>query len=534
MYELDIEEVGRNIFNNSVVFHNLVKHANTYLNKCHYEKAAIYAQLAADFAWRNHPGLFVSPQLENVLLTIGRKLTDSVDTLKRGHIKKQTPEKILHVLTQGHTVGGHTRFAYNWIQEDASRRHSIALTRQGRHSLPQEMKEAVSSRQGSINFLDQRPGGLLSRAKLLRRIAQSADQIILHTHPYDVVPMIAFAYGNNAPVIFMNHADHVFWIGVGVSQVIAHIRESGLRTSIERRGIEPENGSILPIPLRPKPRIFSRSEAKERLGFNESDIILLTVASGYKYQTKSRINFVETLLPVLHKYKESILLAVGPTDSGQWDTDRHQIQGRVKALGFQEDTSLFFQAADIYLDSFPFSSLTSLLEAASYGVPVIGYHGYPAAAAVLQGDDFALTGKMITLSDLNEYQNAVSHLIEDEKFRLNLGKNIKKRVLAIHTSPGWTQFLEQLYLQAAITPIIKLRQPEETHLSDLDRALSWMNMNTGVSQGLDATVKEHSRLLPFRSRVKVWASMCREKRRLLPYFLLSESVGTQFERKIWG
>lgn len=534
MYEPYSKEIEDSIRNHLMVFQSLVARSAAYLNKRQYENAGAYAQLAAGYAWGNHPGLFVSSQLEGILLTIGRHLTDQADIPKQISSKPRLPQRLLHVFTEAFVFGGHTRLACKWIQEDSSRTHSVALTRQGRRSLPEKVKDAVSARNGKIYFLDERPGGLLSRARLLREIAQSADQIVLHTHPYDVVPMIAFADRNSPPVIFMNHADHVFWIGIGGSDVIAHVRESGLRTSLERRGAQPERCTILPIPLLPQPRTLSRSEAREKLGLNGSDVVLLTVASEYKYQISSETSFVEALLPVLYEQVKAVLLAVGPTNSGPWASGKDKTQGRVKAYGFQEDPSLFYQAADLYLDSFPFSSITSLLEAACYGVPVISYHMHPDAASVLQADDPALKDKMISFSNLDQYRNTLLRLIDDERIRLDLGESIKKSVLDIHAGVGWMRFLEQTYLQAVtISPATRSVPAEETSISDLDRALSWMHINSGISQGLDATVREHSRLLPFRSRVRVWANMCKEKRSLLPFYLLPESVGTEFERKIW-
>ena len=50
--------------------------------------------------------------------------------------------------------------------------------------------------------------------------------------------------------------------------------------------------------------------------------------------------------------------------------------GRVLVPGAQPDPSVHLDAADIYLDSFPFSSITSMLEAATRDVPIVASRAY--------------------------------------------------------------------------------------------------------------------------------------------------------------
>jgi hypothetical protein len=536
MYEHDRANIESDIRKHLSVFQDLADQSARYLSGHNYEKAAVYAQLAAHYASYNHTGLFASSQIENILLAIGHELPRLTSNREDRLTAPTSPKSVLHVLTEAASIGGHTRLVRRWIDQDPDRTHSVAMTRQGRRPLPKAIKTAVASARGIIYTLDASPGGLLTRAKALREIAKSFDQVVLHTNPYDVVPIIALAE-KSSRVIFMNHADHVFWLGIGVSDVVAHFREGSLSLSQERRGIQPKRCSLLPLPLELNPTNPTRAEAKKLLGIDETEIVLLSVGSAYKYRRINGVSFVDALMPVLLKHEKATLLVVGPdncSDSGKWAQGDQLTGGRIKAFGIQEDPAVFYQAADIYLDSFPMTSLTALLDGAIHGMPLVRYHIFSGAASLLRGDDVALTGEMINFDDLNLYQEEVSRLIQDPKLRTERGENVRTKVSDVHLSPGWNGFLEKLYLQAAnMSPIAALDQAKENGVTDFDVALSWLHLNTGISQGIDATLREHSRLLPLRPRVKVWAKMCREKHRPLPFFLLSESVGTRVERQIW-
>jgi hypothetical protein len=71
-------------------------------------------------------------------------------------------------------------------------------------------------------------------------------------------------------------------------------------------------------------------------------------------------------------------LVIGPDDDGAWNQLKEQTNGRVRAMGRQEDLDLFHCAADIYLDSFSIGSLTASLEAGLKGLPIINiYNNVP-------------------------------------------------------------------------------------------------------------------------------------------------------------
>ena len=517
---------------NIVSFQDLVALADSFLSQGRYGAAAVYAQIAADYAWHNHPGVFVSSQLERILHRIGHDTTRLAHCARRNSRPNRLPGHVFHVLTQAYGIGGHTRLVWRWIQQDTERSHSIVLTRQGSWKVPRILYDAARAAGGRIYSLDARTGDLLFRARALRKLVGSADQVVLHIHPYDVVPTIAFASKQNLPpVIFLNHSDHVFWVGASISDAVAQLRESGRLFSRERRGIPLERSILFPTPLGSMRRTLSRSQAKSQLGFPEDRVLILSAASSYKYAPLFEYSFTDTIMPILEKYDNTVLLVIGPgnTRLGQFITASHQMQGSVKVLDKREDTSLFYQAADIYVDSFPFPSITSLLEAGAYALPLVSYCPYPSEAEMFCADAPGLSNNLIRATSAEQYIAVLSRLIENSNFRLVLGESAKQSISDKHGGKDWHQFLRNLYLRAA--EISSAPEPQsELNLKPagtLDILLAGLHSKGRISRPLDAVIRDHIRLLPLGLRARVWAETCRRDEPLKPSLLLPEWLCTR-------
>jgi hypothetical protein len=314
------EEGSRLIPQNFEAFRSLVAQARDFVQRGEYHAAAVYAEIAALYATEQHCGLFVSPELEQILLTIGRQTIPIDVTLNKNFSCNKAPRNILHVSTAVMGIGGHSRMLWRWIGQDtAERSHSLVLTRQGLHEVPKFLKDAVNNSQGRIYVLDKSIGNLVSWAKRLREIAASADLVVLHIWSYDVIPTIAFANREQSPpIVFVDYGDHCFWQGVSISDVVANLRESGMRLSHERRGIASDRTAILPIILNPIQRMLSRAEAKRQLGFAEDSIVLLSIARSLKYRTIDGVSFADAHVPLLEKYDRAILIVIGPVDPEEW------------------------------------------------------------------------------------------------------------------------------------------------------------------------------------------------------------------------
>lgn len=217
------------------------------------EPAALWAQIAATFAWFNHTGVFASRELEEVLQTIAQTSMASGSSRFEGrHLDR--PRHVLHVATQLYPTGGHTQMIAKWLARDTDAQHRIYITAQRGRPVPAKISRTAHS-QTDVVALDHLHDTLIHRARALRDAAAWADCVVLHIHPNDVVPVLAFAGGDGPPVVYVNHADHVFWIGVLSSTVIMNLRRSGARLTVERRGVDPARSTVVVRPLSLSSRI---------------------------------------------------------------------------------------------------------------------------------------------------------------------------------------------------------------------------------------------------------------------------------------
>jgi glycosyltransferase involved in cell wall biosynthesis len=487
-------------------FEALVSIAESFERDSDHHAAVACAQVAAACAWRNHAGVFASPRLERLLTQIGaRAVPADVAGLVRS--RRTPPQRVLHVLTKARPMGGDSRFSCRWMQVDGTRQHSVAVTTQEGDPVPDVFAASTSRTGGQVHCLDDDTSDPLIRAGRLRALAQHADVIALHIYPDDVIPSLAFAAGAvSAPVLFLNHSDHTFWLGVNASDMVVQLRDSSVPLTVHRRGVDPDRLARLPIPLPPVERTRWRTEAKEQLGIDPGATVLLSVGTGFKYTPISGPGFLETLLPVIQRYENTVLLVVGPQATGEWARASEATGGRVRALGRRLDTPLLFEAADIYLDSFPFTSPTALLEAGSYGLPLVAYGPHKGDAEVLSPGAPGLDASMCLNRDLEAYVYTVSRLVEDPEFRRELGECARRAIDMHHRGTRWSSQVCELYTIAAGSERRPARKSPDTCLPDeVDILVSRLY---GVQEEtIGGLIDRHVRHLPWARRTAVLRQM---------------------------
>ncbi|MEH1863693.1 MAG: glycosyltransferase family 4 protein [Nostoc sp.] len=501
---------------NFKLFRSLVADARKFAHQGNYNTSAAYAEMAAIHAGFKHSGLFASQDLEQVLLLIGQKAISNPLSISQRTSPPELPKHVLHVATDVTYLSGPPRFLGRWMQQEHERIQSLFLTKQSPDEVPQTLRDIIGNRHGKIyGVSDKSDGNYIVRAQHLRQCAANVDVVVLHLSIFDIIPSIAFANKEQLPpVIYVNHGDHWFWPGVSISNVVVNLRESGMKLSQQRRSIEAQRNMLLPTILEPPQRKLSRTEAKQQLGLAENSILLLSIARAAKYRTVDGISFVEAHVRLLEQQDRAVLIVIGPGGAEDWSAAIDQSQGRIRVLGQTEDTAVFLQAADIYVDSFPIPSVTSLLEAGSYGIPLVTRFPYSNDSEILGSDAPGVAGNLIRVQNLEEYTIVLSRLINDEQFRASLGEATQKKILETHLGCNWQDSLDQIYLHAANLPRVTTlpASADQMCLGEPDVFLprifsDAINLNF---YELDEMMKSHADYLPFKERVRLWLRLLKK------------------------
>jgi glycosyltransferase involved in cell wall biosynthesis len=344
-------------------------------------------------------------------------------------------------MTRCYALGGHTRLVGRWIAAQPDAISDLVLTAPDGPEPPAELVDTVRRAGGRVHRLN---GTTLERARALRSLASHVDTIVLSVHENDLVPSVALASAPaRAPVIVVNHADHVFWVGASLADVLVNLRPAARELAIRRRRVPVERCVDLPLPVEKVQRRTPVGEAKRTLGIHPSQPVLLTVGWRYKFGPLGGKDLVSALEPILADSSVH-LIAVGPDIQREpWAAAKDRYGDRVRPVGAQLDTRPYLEAADIFIDTFPIPSLTAALEAGMLGVPVVSLavdHGrWP---PTLQEDDPALVACVFAEED--EYVARIRHLLDHPNARLDAGRKLRARVVEWHGSESWARGLDRV------------------------------------------------------------------------------------------
>jgi hypothetical protein len=428
---------------NKAVFDWCLRNAQGCITEDALEQSFQWAQLAARFAIRFPFGEMASCALEEHLLRIARELPiPRHNAARRG----QRHERWLHVSTETYPTGGHTAIIRRWIELDASaHRHSIAVLDQ-KTEVPTALSELVHGTGGDVLKFD-RKASLLSRAMQLRKASVEADVVVLHLFPDEVIPVVALGVSCGPPVLLMNIADHEFWSGGSVADVVVNLRQSGDEWIVRHRGIP--RISYLPTPLAMPDMTAEqyselRASTRKALELPLEAPVILTSGEAYKYTPLPDLNFFGAARAILASCPDACLLAVGPSAVDEWKALQEGTGGRVRAVGLQKDVSAYRACADIYLEGFPFGSNAAFLEACMDEIPCIRA---PRVCLPLVGSDGVAPEQLEQPADISAYVKRAIELIDDKDERRRCGKSLARAVRERHTGPGWVRHLRNLETQ---------------------------------------------------------------------------------------
>lgn len=348
--------------NNEQIKNNLVAALSSLYHLAKNEKSledklSLY-QFVASCYWHNYSNSYSHPELEQDLLIISNEIIDFNLSDHNGS------NNILHVMTEAYFVGGHTRVVENWIKSSPEYNHSVVLNN-GDSNIPDFLKDAVERSNGDILLNIEK--GFVNKARYLAKTANRFKYVILHHHPHDILPLIAF--GNNhytRPTFFYNHADHVWGCGYSVCNLVLGIRENS-DFNYEFRGIDYHLSTYVGIPVLNNLEINNLSIGVPRKSF-------VTMASAYKFSPTVEFNFQDFVNKLLDKYQDFSYDLIGVDNNDLlWSELLIKYRGRLNLHGIlsSQESNAIINGSMLYIDSFPFVSFTSLIESVITGVPAL-------------------------------------------------------------------------------------------------------------------------------------------------------------------
>jgi hypothetical protein len=383
----------------------------------------------------------------------------------RGHGKFKP--RTLHVVSELYLVGGHTRALAKWIQMDATSIHAIVLTRH--HWAIPEFLARFNLRQGVhlTRLIAEDP--LEVRAQNLAALARQHDRVILHTHPDDLIPVLAFAQPGGCPVAMFNHAHFAFNLGGSVADLI--INTFGYFQNISRQSRFARETAVLPA----LPGIFpfetglvDKAAARASLGLSPTGLVAMTIATEYYFKPSHGYDFFASMGRLLARNPDLTVLVVGVAASSPLVPAALLGNDRIHFLGNVVDPRPFYRAADVSLESFPMPSLGALIESVVYGeafpVPVYG-----PGENIVRINPTPLFAYEVRPRTETEYLDYVTGLLADRKTTREKAWALRQTLLNSESMAG--EHLAGIYRQLDSLPheprelpVVKCENREDNHI----------------------------------------------------------------------
>ncbi len=418
------------------------KKFNKYLKKLDKHNSLIkkleIAQDALDFAVFKNTGYFSCSKLEKFYFSIA-------ETLETVQIKDFAKNTVLHVMSQASKTGGHTRIVEKWIEyADNQESHSVVIINQQKEENLTRLHTAIKQKNGQLISIKE--NDILKKASELRKLASGYEYIVLHIHMNDPISLIAFGTQKfERPIIFFNHADHVFWTGVGISDLTAELSANRTELSIDFRKV---NKIItLSVPIDANSKITDKETARKKLGIDKYKHIIMTCGSSTKYTYLKEYNYTDIFKNFLQTRKDSAIIAIGPKTK-EWKQIKKQYKDRLillKSVDYEKDYFDYIAAADLLIDSFPMSGGTVMVDAINTKTPVlslenpIGQFDYLVKSQAYCKDKKELEKKLYMILDNEDYKISILEELTQNLYKecsqeafIEKVKELKKALPAKH------------------------------------------------------------------------------------------------------
>lgn len=406
-------------------------------NSSSIEEKLELSDLALNYAVSYNTGYYTSSIIEKVYTDYAKTINIDIENIQ------YQENSFLHVLTEGYNKGGHTRVVERWIENaPAEQKHSVVLTRPNSSKL-QDLENAVQKKCGQyISFNNTL--SLEEKSLKLRELGMHYQYIILHTHMEDPIATAAFGTDKfKRPVMFYNHASHLFWIGKSVTDLLLDLKKDDIVTKY--RNIK--NRFYLGIPTKNLQfSVIDKKDFRNQLGFPCDKKIIISAGTNDKYKPICNDNIVDIFMELINE--DTYIYVIGANkNSSMWKKAFKNSNGHIKALGyinFDKDYLKYIGSADLYLDSYPMNGWTATMDAITMNVPVLSLEPYLPQLDYLVSTNACCKTKEELIAKAKE-------ILSDKNYSDNHFNEIKKSLIQHHSTEAWNSRIQQLLQQAPKT-----------------------------------------------------------------------------------
>ena len=321
------------------------------------DDALALTRIYGNVAWNNPVGIYQADDIEDLIYLKLSRIRDAV--LAEGC--RQKNGKILHVLTEGYSSGGHTRVLERLVSSSVTNAtQDVVIVEMCPATVVAKLKAAGAD----VKYVEGTGGAAVSELALMMA---EYDSVVLHIHPDDIVSSLAarIAHSMGTKVALYNHADHCFTFGVRSVSVLCEISAYGRAVSRTYRQGMPWTfaGIALDVSVQPlKSRVVKD--------------YVLSSGPGYKFDF-SEDGLFSTIIERVTEESAVNIMVIGP---GQLPASASKKiislvdQGRliITPPMSHELYSEHLHSCICYLDSAPVTGGSALPEAALLGIPCAG------------------------------------------------------------------------------------------------------------------------------------------------------------------
>ena len=285
--------------------------------------------------------------------------------------------KIAYLATELYDVGGHTKCIKSLIESFAEDyKQSLFLTRlDSTNNIAKETIKVIG-KYSTIDGLNENYLFFYKQVLLLynKIVLFGAKTLFVFIHPDDITATAVLSLikrTTNIKIIFFNHASHYPCLGMTFADLILEGMPSTLKITKEKRHLYNTKIIGLQSLKEGETKYYSKEEltkVRENFGIKENELMTISGGAAYKFfeeNSSKYFNMIKELLKEKINLKHIIMISLDKKSKTIIDNIFSYAEEERKRLiitPLSKDYEKFFQAADLYIDSFPVSSALTQID----------------------------------------------------------------------------------------------------------------------------------------------------------------------------